>query len=155
KAICKQRFQHRVGLPEKDLPLFGIVSRLVWQKGFDLVMDSIHQLPEGVAQVAILGTGDAAIEQQLKSLEHQRPDEVRVMLDFNVPVAHQLQAACDFFLMPSRYEPCGLSQFYSFAYGAIPIVRKIGGLADTVIDLNRLNDKLGTANGLAFVPLTA
>lgn len=155
KAVCKQQFQHLVGLPERDVPLFGIVSRLVWQKGFDLVMDSIHRLPEGMAQIAILGTGEAKIEQQLKSLEYQRPDEVRVMLDFNVPVAHQLQAACDFFLMPSRYEPCGLSQFYSFAYGAIPIVRRIGGLADTVIDLNRVNSKKGTANGLAFVPLTA
>lgn len=155
KAVCKQELQHRVGLPQKDVPLFAIVSRLVWQKGIDLVIDSIRRLPEDIAQVVVLGTGEAGLEQRLKELEHQRPDDVRVMLDFNVPVAHQIQAACDFFLMPSRYEPCGLSQFYSFAYGAIPIVRKIGGLADTVLDTSLVNLRKETANGLAFVPLTS
>lgn len=155
KAVCKRELQRRIGLPEKDVPLFSIVSRLVWQKGIDLVIDSIRGLPEDEAQVVILGTGEAGIEQRLKEIEHQRPDDVRVMLDFNVPAAHQIQAACDFFLMPSRYEPCGLSQFYSFAFGAIPIVRKIGGLADTVLDANRVNQRKGVSNGLAFVPQTS
>lgn len=154
KAVCKRQFQHLVGLPESDAPLFGIVSRLVWQKGIDLITDSVHLLPEDVAQVAVLGTGDPYYEQQLKALEQQRPDEIRVMLDFNVPVAHQLQAACDFFLMPSRYEPCGLSQYYSLKYGSIPIVRRIGGLADTVRDMSRVNGRRGVADGLAFVPVT-
>lgn len=155
KSACKAAFQEQIGLPVKDRPLFGIVSRLVWQKGIDLIMESFLGLPEGVAQLAILGTGDRDVEAGLKHLESQRPDEVRVLLDFNVPVAHQLQAACDFFLMPSRYEPCGLSQFYSFKYGAIPIVRRGGGLADTVKDCNPVNLRRGTANGLSFVPLTA
>lgn len=155
KAECKRAFQCRAGLPAWDVPLFGIVSRLVWQKGIDLLMDSIRALPEEVAQVAVLGTGDPAIEQQLKAVEAQRPDEVRVMLDFNVPAAHQLQAASDFFLMPSRYEPCGLSQYYSFAYGAVPLVRKVGGLVDTVVDRNRVNRNRGRVNGLGFIPQTA
>ncbi len=155
KAVCKQAFQKQLGLPEKDVPLFGIVSRLVWQKGIDLVMESVLGLPEGVAQVAVLGTGERGVEEGLKHLESQRPDSVRVMLDFNVPIAHQLQAASDFFLMPSRYEPCGLSQFYSFAYGSIPIVRRSGGLADTVADCNPVNLKTGVANGFSFVPLTS
>ncbi|MCF6286298.1 MAG: glycogen synthase, partial [Candidatus Hydrogenedentes bacterium] len=155
KATCKRAFQKKLELPKADVPLFGIVSRLVWQKGIDLVMESALKLPEGVAQIVVLGTGDRDIEKALKHLETQRPKDVRVILDFNVPVAHQLQAACDFFLMPSRYEPCGLSQFYSFAYGSIPIVRRSGGLADTVADCNPVNLKRGLANGLSFVPLTS
>jgi len=155
KGVCKRAFQKQLGLPEVDVPLFGIVSRLVWQKGIDLVMESVLGLPEGQAQLVVLGTGERGVEAGLKHLEAQRPSEVRVMLDFNVPLAHQLQAACDFFLMPSRYEPCGLSQFYSFAYGAIPIVRRGGGLADTVVDCNPVNDRRGTGTGLSFVPLTS
>lgn len=155
KAICKREFQREIGLAEADVPLFGIVSRLAWQKGIDLLIEGIRALPPGEAQVVILGTGDPWLQHQLKEVERERPTDVRVHLDFNVPAAHRLQAASDFFLMPSRYEPCGLSQFYSFAYGAIPIVRRSGGLADTVTDLNPLNLKRGTANGLSFVPLTA
>jgi starch synthase len=155
KAACKKAFQLECGLPVSDLPVFGIVSRLVWQKGIDLVMESVLGMAEGTAQVVVLGTGDSSIEGALKHLESQRPNDVRVMLDFNVPIAHQLQAACDFFLMPSRYEPCGLSQFYSFAYGSVPIVRRSGGLADTVTDYNAVNAKRGTANGFSFVPLTS
>ncbi len=155
KAVCKQAFQQELGLPEKDVPIFGIVSRLVWQKGIDLVMESVLGLPEDAAQIVVLGTGERGVEEGLKHLESQRPDSVRVMLGFNVPLAHRLQAACDFFLMPSRYEPCGLSQFYSFAYGSIPIVRRSGGLADTVIDCTSVNLRNGTANGLSFVPLTS
>ena len=155
KTLCKRAFQEQLDLPESDVPLFGIVSRLVWQKGIDLVMESVLKLPEGVAQIVVLGTGDRDIEAGLKRLEGERPEDVRVILDFDVPMAHQLQAASDFFLMPSRYEPCGLSQFYSFAYGSIPIVRRSGGLADTVADYNPVNIKHGSANGLSFVPLTA
>lgn len=155
KAVCKQFVQQEFCLPEADVPLFGIVSRLAWQKGIDLLVEAIRALPEGAAQVIVLGTGDPWLQHQLKELEAQRPDEVRVCLDFHVPIAHRLQAAADFFLMPSRYEPCGLSQFYSFAYGTVPIVRRSGGLADTVMDLSPLNEKRGTATGLSFVPITA
>lgn len=155
KARCKVAFQRQLGLPEVDVPLFGIVSRLVWQKGIDLVMESVLGLAEGQAQLVVLGTGDRGVETGLQHLESQRPEEVRVLLDFNVPLAHQLQAACDYFLMPSRYEPCGLSQFYSFAYGSIPIVRRGGGLADTVTDCNAVNLRHGRGTGFSFIPLTS
>jgi starch synthase len=155
KAVCKSFIQREFGFPEADVPLFGIVSRLAWQKGIDLLVEAIRALPAGAAQVMILGSGDPWLQHQLKELEALRPGDVRVRLDFNVPIAHQMQAGIDFFLMPSRYEPCGLSQFYSYAYGVIPIVRRSGGLADTVWDLTPLNEKRGTATGLSFVPLTA
>lgn len=155
KAVCKAFVQREFDLPEADVPLFGIVSRLAWQKGIDLLVEAIRAVPEGASQVIVLGTGDPWLQHQLKELERQRPGTVRVRLDFNVPIAHRVQAASDFFLMPSRYEPCGLSQFYSYAYGAIPIVRRSGGLADTVTDLNPLNAKQGKATGLSFVPLTS
>jgi starch synthase len=155
KAVCKAFIQREFGLPEADLPLFGIVSRLAWQKGIDLLVEAIRALPEGAAQVIVLGSGDPWLQHQLKELESLRLGDLRVRLDFNVPIAHQMQAGMDFFLMPSRYEPCGLSQFYSYAYGVIPIVRRSGGLADTVWDLNPLNEKRGTATGLSFVPITA
>lgn len=154
KARCKTALQAAFGLPEKDVPVFGVVSRLYWQKGIDLIVDALDRLLAEDLQLVVLGTGDPAMEQGLVAAMQRYPEKVAVKLGFNVPLSHQIQAGSDFFLMPSRYEPCGLSQLYSLAYGTIPIVRRTGGLADSVKDLNPVHQKHGTATGIVFVPLT-
>ncbi len=115
-------------------PLIGIVSRLVAQKGFDLVADAIHELMDLDAQWIILGSGEDRYEEMFASLSRSMPRKVWAYIGFNNELAHLIEAGADMFLMPSRYEPCGLNQIYSLKYGTVPIVRKTGGLADTVQD---------------------
>ena len=156
KKKCKQALQQEFGLPIRDdIPLIGLISRLTWQKGFDLVADALRQLSHLDAQFVILGTGQHEIEQRLVALSQEFPEKLRVVLAFDVPKSHRVQAGIDFFLMPSRYEPCGLTQMYALAYGSIPIVRRTGGLADTVRNINSTNLSRGTATGISFVPVTA
>jgi len=154
KAACKKALQKRLGLPQRDVPLFGIVSRLYWQKGIDLVAAALSDLMDEDLQLVVLGTGDPAIEGALTAAAGSHPRKMRVELGFDVPLSHQIQAGADFFLMPSRYEPCGLTQLYALAYGAVPIVRHTGGLADSVRGLDRITLERGTATGLGFIPLT-
>ncbi|MFW5716411.1 MAG: glycogen synthase [Spirochaetota bacterium] len=137
KDRAKETLQQEFGLPvTNDLPLVGMVSRLVDQKGFEeLTSPGFGALPDilndGRAQVAILGSGDAKYEYYLRSLAH-RYRNLAVVIGFDERLAHLVEAASDFFLMPSRYEPCGLNQLYSLRYGTLPIVTRTGGLADTV-----------------------
>ncbi len=132
----KRALQRAAGLPESDgTPLFGVVTRLFAQKGIDLVATAFEALLAAQdAQLAVLGTGDEAVHQALLALEAKYPAKMKVWLDFNPPLGQQIYAGCDCFLMPSRYEPCGLGQLISLRYGAAPLVRKTGGLADTVQD---------------------
>ncbi len=156
KAPCKAALQAEFGLPQKpDVPLIGLVSRLTWQKGFDLVAQAIPELAKLPAQFVILGTGHPEIEQRLLALAATYPDKLQVQFAFDVPKSHRLQAGCDFFLMPSRYEPCGLTQMYALAYGSVPIVRRTGGLADSVRDISTRTLANGTATGISYVPVTA
>lgn len=155
KEVCKRHVQARLGLPARNVPLFGIISRLYWQKGLDLVVDALPELLKMDLQLMVLGSGEQQLEQRLREAADAHPERVRVKLEFDPKLAHEIYAGCDFFLMPSRYEPCGLGQLYALAYGTIPIVRRTGGLADSVTDLNSLTLERGTANGLSFVPLTA
>lgn len=154
KLKCKRALQQRFGLPVGDAPLFGVVSRLHWQKGFDLLTDSLNDLLRHDMQLVILGTGDAAIEARIKDAAGVHPDRLGLHLGFDVKRAHEVQAGCDFFLMPSRYEPCGLGQLYAMAYGAIPIVRRTGGLADTVIPYRTIRNNAAEATGLSYTPQT-
>lgn len=154
KKACKAGLQEAFGFAQRDVPLFGVVSRLYWQKGLDLVVDALDRLMEIDLQIVILGKGDPQIEQRLAEAARRYPDRLAVALRFDVPLSHLVQAGSDFFLMPSRYEPCGLSQLYGLAYGAIPVVRRTGGLADSVRGLNPVRRKNGTATGITFVPLT-
>jgi len=155
KAVCKRTLQKAFGLPQRDVPLFGIVSRLYWQKGITVVAEVLELLSDLDIQLAILGTGDPALERRLLQAAVPHPEQVRVTIDFDIPLSHQIQAGSDFFIMPSRYEPCGLTQLYSLAYATVPIVRKTGGLADSVNNVNPVHRRQGTATGISFVPLTA
>ena len=155
KAVCKGALQDALGLPKADVPLFGVVSRLFWQKGLGLIVDAMDRFAERDLQIAVLGTGDPDLERRLAEVAARHPDKVAVALGFDVPLSHRIQAGSDFFLMPSRYEPCGLGQLYAMAYGTIPIVRRTGGLADSVNDLNPVHLRHGEATGVSFVPLTS
>ena len=132
-------------------PLVGIVSRLVDQKGFDLIAELAPDLPE-YGSFAVLGTGDARYEKMLRDLAAGQPDRFLVKIGFDEVLAHLVEGAADIFLMPSRFEPCGLNQMYSMRYGTVPVVRATGGLADTVTDYN---DAAGTGTGFTFGPYTA
>lgn len=133
KATCKSRLQAEMGLPESKAALVGIISRLADQKGFDLIEQAASDLLSRPLQMVVLGTGDKKYHTLLETLQERFPDRLRVKLGFDNGLAHRIEAGCDMFLMPSRYEPCGLNQMYSQRYGTIPVVRATGGLADTVI----------------------
>ena len=152
KAHCKRELQRELGLAENpEVPLIGIVSRLADQKGWDLIIPLLlHWTQKRDVQWAILGTGDPNYEEQLRNLAANHPDRLAVRLEFSEGIAHQIEAASDIFLMPSRYEPCGLNQLYSLKYGAVPVVHSTGGLADTVVDANDESLADGTANGFRF-----
>lgn len=152
KAKLKKEIQTQLGLPVRaDVPLFAMISRLAAQKGFDTVLNCLECiLNEQDVQFVIVGTGDAALENSLKDLA-QKHENLSVNILFSNKVAHLVEAGSDFFLMPSRYEPCGLNQLYSLRYGTIPIAHRTGGLADTIIDVDK-NPKEGT--GLLFDDLT-
>ncbi len=137
KPACKAHLQQRMSLPQNaDVPLFGMVSRMADQKGFDLVMGSADRLLQQNIQMAFLGTGDPQYETQLRDLAKRYPQQVAVEIGFDESLAHQIEAGSDAFMMPSRFEPCGLNQMYSLHYGTVPIVRNVGGLADSVVDFD-------------------
>jgi starch synthase len=132
-------------------PLFGVVSRLVEQKGIDWVLAALPVLlAETDARFAILGSGQAVYEQELMRLAKQHPERVFVEIGYDEPLAHLIEAGADIFLMPSRFEPCGLNQMYSLRYGTPPVVYRTGGLADTVVDADAATLADGTANGFVF-----
>ncbi len=136
KAKCKAALQREVGLlGGADTPLIGMVTRLVPQKGIDLFIRAFDQLLETNASWVILGSGQPELERQLRALATAHPGRLAVQIGFEDTLAHRIQGGCDFTLMPSRFEPCGLSQLYSLRYGTVPIVRGVGGLADTVMDV--------------------
>jgi starch synthase len=135
KKENKTALQNKLKLTTNtEIPLFSTISRLVSQKGIDLIIDLIPQLMALNAQLVILGKGDEALEDALLDASKKYPEYLSVCIGYDEALAHQITAAADFFLMPSRFEPCGLNQMYSQRYGTIPIVRKTGGLADTVTD---------------------
>ncbi|MBI3185981.1 MAG: glycogen synthase GlgA [Myxococcales bacterium] len=137
KEQCKKKLLERFGLPAAAVasPAFGLVGRLADQKGIDLLLYSLPRLLERELTVTVLGSGEARYEQALRQLAARYPRKLGVKIGFDPALAHLLEAGSDFFLMPSRYEPCGLNQMYSLRYGAVPVVRRVGGLDDTVVDL--------------------
>lgn len=136
KAANKADLQVEMGLPvNPDVPLFGNISRLTDQKGCDLIAGALERmLPESALQFALLGSGDPVLEASFAALATRFPANVAVRIGFDARLAHRIEAGSDFYLMPSRFEPCGLNQMYSLRYGTIPVVRCTGGLADSVID---------------------
>ncbi len=137
KALCKTQLQAKVGLPtDARAMLFTVVSRLTPQKGIDMVLEALPVLLQAGAQLVVLGQGEPALQQALRDAAQQHPKQVAVTLGFNEGMAHLMEAGADAFLMPSRFEPCGLNQMYSQVYGTPPIVAPVGGLLDSVIDAN-------------------
>lgn len=135
-----------------DIPVIGVISRLADQKGFDLLSQIVDQLLSLDLQMVILGTGDEKYHVLFKEISTKYPKKISVNLRFDDALAHLIEAGSDMFLMPSRYEPCGLNQLYSLKYGTVPIVRKTGGLADTIEDYN---PKTGQGTGFVFIDYNA
>jgi starch synthase len=134
KAWVKERVRTSLCLPESEGPLFGIVSRLVHQKGMDLVAEVAPEIVRRGGQIAILGIGDPQTEEMLGDVVRNHRDNVAMLNGFNEPMAHRIMAASDFYLMPSRFEPCGLSQLHALRYGSLPVAHATGGLIDTIED---------------------
>ncbi len=135
KQVCKAVLLREMGLPEKanDRPLLGIISRFTGQKGFDLVAEAARELFTDDIYLVALGNGETRWESLFRDLRAVFPDRVAVRIGYDDPLAHRIEAGADIFLMPSRYEPCGLNQIYSLRYGTVPVVRATGGLDDTVV----------------------
>jgi starch synthase len=151
KTLCKADLQREAGLPVRpDVPLLGAISRLADAKGFDLIDQVIETLlRDHHAQIVILGTGEQRYHERLTSLRARYPDQLAVFLTFKAALAQKIYAGADLFLMPSKFEPCGLGQMIALRYGTIPVVRATGGLADTVQDYDPAS---GEGNGFTFVP---
>ncbi len=152
KLKNKQFLLNNAGMQfDERRPVIGIISRLVAQKGFDLVADVINELMAMDAQWVVLGSGESRYENLFTSMAHSLPHQVWTYIGFNNELAHLIEAGADMFLMPSHYEPCGLNQMYSLRYGTVPIVRKTGGLADTVRDWHEYESQgFDTGNGISF-----
>jgi starch synthase len=151
KQFNKSELQRQLELPVNDhVPLFGLIGRLVEQKGIDMILDCLPEMVLLPMQFVLLGSGDKGFEKKLSNLAHLYPDKIAIKIGYDEALAHLIEAGADIFLMPSRFEPCGLNQMYSLRYGAIPIVRKTGGLADTVVDSLPHTLADNTATGIVF-----
>jgi len=153
KKICKKKLLSAFNLPyENRLPLIGMVSRLVTQKGFDLILPLLKKVTGIKTQFIFLGTGDPEIEDALRDLARQNPTQIAFIRGYDNRLAHLLEAGSDIFLMPSHYEPCGLNQMYSLRYGTVPLVRAVGGLDDSITSFNL---ETGNGNGFKFDDYTS
>lgn len=152
KAICKVALQKELGLPEAPrTPIVALIGRLADQKGWDLVLEVLRRWAIQMdVQWAILGTGEPFYHERLLQLSAEYPQRVAARLEFSEPLAHRIEAGADAFLMPSRYEPCGLNQLYSLKYGTVPVVRATGGLVDSVTDVTPETIAARTATGFRF-----
>ena len=151
KSANKRELQRYMGLyADPDVPLLGLVSRFTYQKGLDLVLEIAPQLVEMPAQLVLLGSGEAGMQSKVLELSHRYSGQVGAYVGFDERLSHMIEAGADIFLMPSRFEPCGLNQMYSQRYGTPPVVHATGGLIDTVVDCNAVTLKRGEATGFVF-----
>lgn len=156
KSLNKTALQKELSLPvDASVFMIGMVSRLVEQKGLDIILESLATLFTLPVQMVILGTGETHYELELSEWAQRYPEQLRVTLGYNESLAHQIEAASDIYLMPSTFEPCGLNQLYSLRYGTLPVVTPVGGLADSVIDASEENIRSRTANGFVLKDKTA
>ncbi len=156
KAANKAALEKRFGLDAMpEAPLFCVISRLTSQKGLDLLVDSLPRLLSRGARLALLGSGDAGLEKDFVAAARQNPGKVGVFIGYDEPLSHLMQAGSDAILIPSRFEPCGLTQLYGLRYGTLPVVARTGGLADTVIDANEAALAAECSTGFQFEPITA
>jgi starch synthase len=155
RRLNKAALQERFGLDrDPEALLFGVVSRLSWQKGLDLLLDALPVLVGGRAQLALLGSGEPALEHGFAAASAAHPGRVGVVFGYDEALAHLIQAGSDALLVPSRFEPCGLTQLCALRYGAVPVVSRVGGLADTIIDANEMAVAAGAATGVQFSPVS-
>jgi starch synthase len=152
RAENKVAVQERFGLQQSNGPLFVVVSRLTWQKGIDLLAGCIDMIVAAGGQLAVLGSGEAELENAVRGAAMRHPGQVGLVTGYNEELSHLLQGGGDVILVPSRFEPCGLTQLYALRYGAIPLVSRVGGLNDTVIDANVAALQAEVATGVQFSP---
>ena len=154
RSLNKQALEERYRLAASNGPLICMISRLTAQKGIDIVVQSLAAMVESGARLIILGTGDAALEAALVAGAARYSHHIAVQIGYDDALSHQLQGGCDAILVPSRFEPCGLTQLYGLRYGCVPIVSRVGGLADTVIDANDAAVRAGVATGIQFAEVS-
>jgi starch synthase len=157
KQLSKKALLEMMGIPQPvlDRPIIGIVSRFAAQKGFDLIAEILEQLMEMDLYIVALGTGEPHYEELFRNMAAKYPDKFLVKVAYDNTLAHQIEAGADMFLMPSRYEPCGLNQIYSMKYGTVPVVRATGGLDDTVEPFDGKNGTGFKFSEYASAPLLA
>lgn len=148
----KRAVQEAFGLDAADGPLFAVVSRLTWQKGIDLLVACIDELVASGGQLAVLGSGEAELENAVRGAAMRHPGRVGLVTGYNETLSHLVQGGADLMVVPSRFEPCGLTQLYALRYGCIPLVSRVGGLNDTVIDANVAALQAEVATGIQFGP---
>ena len=151
----KREVEARFGLQRRDGPLLCVISRLTLQKGLDLLLECLPGLVAEGASLALLGSGDSALERQFAAASKRHPGQVGVIIGYDEPLSHLLQGGSDAILVPSRFEPCGLTQLYGLRYGTLPVVARTGGLADTIIDANEAALAAECATGFQFAPINA
>lgn len=151
RTALLERFGLSIG---DDAPLFCVVSRLTWQKGIDLLGSALRRLTDRGAGLIVLGSGEPGLEGQIHGAAHQRPQQIAFANGYDEPLSHQLQGGADSIIIPSRFEPCGLTQLYGLRYGCLPLVARTGGLADTVIDANEAALTSSVATGFQFSPIS-
>ena len=155
RAANKSVLQQRFGLDaEPGSMVFGVVSRLTSQKGMDLLLDTLPALAASGAQLALLGSGDTLLERGFAAVARRHPGRIAAIIGYDEALAHLMQGGVDALLVPSRFEPCGLTQLCALRYGAIPVVARVGGLADTVIDANEMALAARVGTGVQFAPVT-
>lgn len=150
RVANKRALERECELEAGDGPIFAVVTRLTWQKGMDVLLEVLDHLVGIGGRLALLGSGDKAIEKGLHEAAARHPGKISIRIGYNEPLSHRLQAGTDAILVPSRFEPCGLTQLYALAYGCVPVVARTGGLADTVIDANPAALAAGVASGVQF-----
>jgi starch synthase len=155
RAANKAALQARFGLTRDNSLLFGVISRLTWLKGIDLLLQTLPTVLAAGAQLVVLGEGDRDLSEALLDSARAAPGRIGVQIGYDEALAHRIQAGSDALLVPSRFEPCGLTQLYALRYGALPVVARVGGLADSVIDANEMALAAGVATGVQFAPVDA
>lgn len=153
RVLNKMALAERFGLEQDDGPLFGIVSRLTWQKGIDIIADNVDWLVSLGGRLAVLGSGESHLEAAMAAASARHPGRVGFIKAYDEGLSHLMQGGSDVMLVPSRFEPCGLTQLYGLRYGAVPLVSRVGGLADTIIDANEAAVEAGAATGIQFSPV--
>lgn len=154
RIVNKRAVEQVFGMAAEDGPLFTVISRLTWQKGMDVLADCLDDVVATGARLVLLGSGDAALEQAFVAAAARHPGRIATRIGYDEPLSHLLQGGADAILIPSRFEPCGLTQLYGLAYGCVPVVARTGGLADTVIDANVAALAAGVATGVQFDRVT-